>query len=115
LIAEWGLGRPHILAPDVGTGTALMLAAHVRRYPEELRVLADLLPAVDIPVLVMNPEHDELVPPSNGVYLHERLPYNKLINLDSAHFPWEQSASEYGDAVRDWVSGGYSTAAGADR
>ena len=191
LIAEWGLGRPHILAPDVGTGAALMLAArhpdaltsaivgsggvaypldvggaladtiaapdieglrgldiragigsvvdvaapratepdvwedyvtsyeagrfaesaqYVRQYPEELRVLADILPAVDIPVLVMNPEHDDLVPPSNGVYLHERLPYNKLVNLDSAHFPWERNASEYGDAVRDWVSGGYSAA-----
>jgi pimeloyl-ACP methyl ester carboxylesterase len=193
LIAEWGLGRPHILAPDVGTGAALMLAAchpdaltsaivgsggvaypldvggaladiiaapdieglrgldiragigsvvdaaapratepdvwedyvasyeggrfaesaqYVRRYPEELRVLADLLPSVGIPVLVMNPDHDELVPPSNGLYLHERLPSSKLINLDSAHFPWEQNASEYGGAVRDWVSGGYSTAGG---
>lgn len=191
LIAEWGLGRPHILAPDVGTGAALMLAArhpnalmsaivgsggvaypldvggalagtiaapdieglrdldirgsigsvvdaaapratepdvwedyvtsyeggrfaesaqYLRRYPEELRILAGLLPSVGIPVLIMNPDHDELVPPSNGVYLHERLPHSKLVSLDSAHFPWEQNASEYGGAVLDWVSGGYSAA-----
>ncbi len=191
LIAEWGLGRPHLVAPDVGTGAALMLASqhadsltsaivgsggiaypldvggtladiiaapdieglrsldirggigsvvevaaprasepdvwedyvssyeggrfaesarYVRRYPEELRVLADLLKAIETPVLILNPEHDELVPASNGVYLHERLPNNQLITFDSAHFPWEQNAAEYAAAVRDWVGGGYRAA-----
>jgi pimeloyl-ACP methyl ester carboxylesterase len=82
-------------------------ARYVRRYPKELRVLADLLKATETPVLILNPEHDELVPASNGVYLHERLPNNQLINFDSAHFPWEQNAAEYAAAVRDWVGGGY--------
>ncbi|NUK52372.1 hypothetical protein HRW14_19220 [Streptomyces lunaelactis] len=30
LIGEWGLGTPHVLGPDVGTGAALFLAA---RHP----------------------------------------------------------------------------------
>jgi pimeloyl-ACP methyl ester carboxylesterase len=189
LIAEWGLGRPHLLAPDVGTGAALFLAArdpgsitslivgsggtahpldvsgaladiiaapdveglrafdvragvgstvepvapraeepevwedyvtgyesgrfaesarYVREYPAELPVLAELLRSIDTPVQVINAEHDELVPPSNGLFLHDRLPHSRLASLDSGHFPWEQSAADYGDIIADWITGGYS-------
>lgn len=187
-IAEFGLVRPHLLAPDVGAGAALFLAGrhpesvsslivgsgataypldvggtladiiaapdieglrafdvragvgatveavapqaeepevwqdyvtsyeggrfaesarYVREYPTELPVLADLLPTIDTPVQVMSAEHDELVPPSNGVFLHDRLPHSRLISFDSGHFPWEQNAAEYGDAVAEWICGGY--------
>ncbi|MCX5612634.1 MULTISPECIES: alpha/beta fold hydrolase [unclassified Streptomyces] len=33
LIGEWGLGAPHVLGPDVGTGAALFLTA---RHPESV-------------------------------------------------------------------------------
>ena len=185
LIGEWDLGTPHLLAPDVGTGAALTLAArhpgsvaslivgsggvaypldvsgaladiiaapnldfldgfdsratvgaavesaapratepevwedyvtaydngrfaesarYVRTYPDELPVLAGLLPSITTPVQVMNAEHDELVPPSNGVYLHERLPHSSLASFDSGHFPWEQSAAEYGGVIAHWIT-----------
>lgn len=189
LIAEWDLGRPHLLAPDVGSSAALFLAArhpgsvsslivgsggaaypldvagtladliaapgieglraldiraaigstveavapraeepevwedyvtsyeggrfaesarYVREYPAQLPVLAELLPSLDTPVQVINAEHDELVPPSNGIFLHDRLPHSRLNSLDSGHFPWEQSAAEYGEIVADWITGTYS-------
>lgn len=36
LISEWGLGRPHLVAPDVGSSAALLLAA---RHPESVTSL----------------------------------------------------------------------------
>ena len=34
LISEWGLGHPHVVGPDVGTGAALFAAAEDRdRFP----------------------------------------------------------------------------------
>lgn len=186
LITEWELGRPHLLAPDVGTSAALFLAAHhpesvaslvvgsgaaaypldvsgnladiiaapdlegframdiratigssvepvapragepevwedyvtgyeggrfaesaryVRSYPDELRTLADLLPRITAPVLVLNAEQDVLVPPTNGHFLHERLSRSRLASFDSGHFPWEQSAPEYAAVVADWITG----------
>ena len=188
LIADFDLGEPHVLAPDVGTGAALFLAArnpgsvaslivgsgataypldvggtladiiaapdieglrgldirasigatvepvashatepdvwedyvtsyeggrfaesalYVREYPAELPVLADLLPSIDTPVQVMNAEHDVLVPPSNGAFLHDRLPRSRLASFDSGHFPWEQNAADYADVVADWITGAY--------
>ncbi|MEY9894453.1 pimeloyl-ACP methyl ester carboxylesterase [Catenulispora sp. MAP5-51] len=82
-------------------------ARYVRAYPEELLVLGDLLASIKTPVQVMNAERDELVPPSNGIYLDDRLPHSRLISFDSGHFPWEQDAVQYGDAVADWIDGAY--------
>ena len=82
-------------------------ARYVREYPAELPVLADLLPSIDTPVQVMNAEHDVLVPPSNGAFLHDRLPHSRLASFDSGHFPWEQNAADYGDVVADWITGAY--------
>lgn len=188
LIGEWGLEAPHLLAPDVGTGAALMLAArhpgsvaslivgsggvaypldvsgaladmiaapdlgflrdfdsrtsvgaavepgashvkepevwedyvtaydngrfaesvrYVRTYPTELPVLGELLASITTPVQVMNAEHDELVPPSNGEYLHDRLPHSRLATFNTGHFPWEQDATEYGSVVAHWITGEY--------
>ncbi|MEU6657608.1 alpha/beta hydrolase [Streptomyces sp. NPDC046821] len=192
LIGGWGLDAPHLLAPDVGTGAALLLAGrhpgsvasvivgsggvayplevsgvladmiaapttdflrdfdsrttvgaavesvapraqepevwedyvsayengrfaqsalYVRSYPTELPVLAELLPSITTPVQVMTAEHDELVPPSNGTYLHRRLPNSRLASFDSGHFPWEQSADEYGAVIAGWITGEYARVA----
>ncbi|MDH6115561.1 pimeloyl-ACP methyl ester carboxylesterase [Kitasatospora sp. MAP12-15] len=186
LIGEWDLGKPHLLAPDVGTSAALFLAGrypgtlaslivgsgaaayplevtgslaniiaapdlgfldgfdsraqvgatveqvapraeepevwedyvasyqdgrfaqsarYVRTYPDELPILADLLPSITTPVQVMNAEHDALVPPSNGVYLRARLPCSRLTGFQSGHFPWEQSPADYAAVIAGWING----------
>jgi len=72
---------------------------YVRRYPDELPVLADLLPGVAIPTTIINGRHDRIVPASNAVFLAERLPDSHLTLIDAAHFVWEEAPKEYASAV----------------
>lgn len=185
LIAEFELGSPHVVAPDVGTGAALFLAArhpesvtslvvgggatayplevtgaladiiaapdieafksmdiratigatvepvapreqepdvwedyvtsyengrfaessrYVRSYPAQLSVLQGLLPAVRTPVHIVSGAHDDLVPPSNGRYLAQRLPDSKLSILDTGHFAWEQVPDQYAAIIAESVA-----------
>ena len=110
LIVEADLGRPHIVAPDVGTSAALFAAAvQPERFasvivgtggaavpmqlgeplkswvldPEELPELARLLPEITTPVTIINGRHDRVVPVANAEFLDERLP-NSRVDL-SAH------------------------------
>jgi pimeloyl-ACP methyl ester carboxylesterase len=181
LIAEAELGRPHIVAPDVGTSAALFAAAnhperiagvivgtggaavpiqlgdplkswvldpdldkyrrmdpraivgaaidtnaagvpdhirqdylncydgdrfaesmrYVRRYPEELPELAELLPAIATPATIINGRHDRVVPLANAEFLDERLPNSRLVIIDAGHFLWEEAPTEYASAVLD--------------
>jgi pimeloyl-ACP methyl ester carboxylesterase len=185
LIAEFELGSPHVVAPDVGTGAALFLAArhpesltslvvgggatayplevtgaladiiaapdigafksmdiratigatvepvapreqepdvwedyvtsyengrfaessrYVRSYPAQLPVLQGLLPAVRTPVHIVSGTHDDLVPPSNGRYLAQRLPDSQLSILDTGHFAWEQVPDQYAAIIAESVA-----------
>jgi pimeloyl-ACP methyl ester carboxylesterase len=186
LIDEVDLGRPHIVAPDVGTSAALFAAAahperiasvivgtggaavplqlgeplaswvldpdldkyremdpraivdvavdtiaggvpdevradyrdcydgdrfvesmrYVRRYPEELPQLAELLPQIGTPVTLINGRHDPVVPLANVEFLHERLPSSRLVVLDAGHFVWEEAPAEYASAILDSLEGG---------
>jgi pimeloyl-ACP methyl ester carboxylesterase len=179
LVGEAGLGRPHIVAPDVGTAAALFAAAahpelfasvivgtggtavplqlgeplaswvldpdldkyramdpraivnvaadtiaggipdeiradyldcyagdrfvesmrYVRRYPQELPELAELLPAISTPVTVINGRRDRVVPLANAEFLDERLPASRLVIIDAGHFLWEEAPEEYAAAV----------------
>jgi pimeloyl-ACP methyl ester carboxylesterase len=179
LIAEADLGRPHIVAPDVGTSAALFAAAayperiasvivgtggaavplqlgeplaswvldpdldkyrrmdpraivgaaidtiaggvpddiradyldcydgdrfvesmrYVRRYPEELPVLAELLPQIATPVTIINGRYDSVVPLANAEFLDERLPDSRVVVIDRGHFIWEEAPAEYASAV----------------
>jgi pimeloyl-ACP methyl ester carboxylesterase len=173
LIAEVDLGRPHVVAPDVGTSAALFAAAahperitsvivgtggaavplaswvldpdvdkyremdpraivgvavdtiaggvpdevradylggydgdrfvesmrYVRRYPEELPQLAELLPQIATPVTIINGRHDRVVPLANAEFLGERLPNSRLVVIDAGHFVWEEAPEEYASAV----------------
>jgi pimeloyl-ACP methyl ester carboxylesterase len=183
IIAESDLGRPHIVAPDVGTSAALFAAAahpdriesvvvgtggaavplelgeplrswvldpdldkyrridphlfvntavdtiaggiagdvradylacyegdrfvesmrYVRRYPEELPVLARLLPRVTTPVTIINGRHDRVVPVDNAEFLHARLPNSHLAIIDAGHFVWEEAPAEYASIVLDSI------------
>jgi pimeloyl-ACP methyl ester carboxylesterase len=175
LIAEADLGKPHIVAPDVGTSAALFAAAmhperiasvtvgtggaavplelgeplrswvldpdldtyrridphvivntavdtiaggvpdeiradylasyegdrfvesmrYVRRYPEELPALAELLPDIATAVTIINSRHDRVVPLANAEFLDERLPNSRLAVIDAGHFVWEEAPAEY--------------------
>jgi pimeloyl-ACP methyl ester carboxylesterase len=185
LIAEADLGRPHIVAPDVGTSAALFAAAthperiasvivgtggaavpiqlgeplaswvldpdldkyrrmdaraivgaaidtnaggvpdqiredyldcydgdrfaesmlYLRRYPEELPQLAELLPAIATPVSIISGRHDRVVPLANAEFLDERLPNSRLVIIDAGHFVWEEAPSEYAAAILDSLNG----------
>jgi pimeloyl-ACP methyl ester carboxylesterase len=185
LIAEAGLDRPHVVAPDVGTSAALFLAAahperiasvivgtggaaiplqlgeplkswvldpdldkyrkmdpraivgaaadtvaggvpdeirgdyldcydgerfvqsmrYVRRYPEELPVLAELLPEITTPVTIINGRHDPVVPVANAEFLDERLPNSRVVIIDAGHFVWEEAPIEYASSVLDPITG----------
>src|SRR5262249_19128239 len=80
---------------------------YVRTYPEQLPVLAELLPTITTPVQIINGARDPVVPPVNTTYLHQRLPRSKLDLLDAGHFIWEDAADEYVALVRNWWAGGY--------
>jgi pimeloyl-ACP methyl ester carboxylesterase len=78
---------------------------YVRRYPEELPVLAELLPQIETPVTIINGAHDSVVPVANAQFLHERLPNSSLVLLDAGHFVWEESPAEYASVILDTIDG----------
>jgi pimeloyl-ACP methyl ester carboxylesterase len=192
VIAETDLGRPHIVAPDVGTSAALFAAGahperiasvivgtggaavplqlgeplaswvldpdldkyrridprvivntaidtnaggvpdeiradyldcydgdrfvesmrYVRRYPEELPELAELLPQITIPVTIINGRHDRVVPVANAEFLDERLPNSRVFIIDAGHFVWEEAPAEYASIVLDAITGRTAASAG---
>ncbi|WP_185759494.1 alpha/beta fold hydrolase [Kribbella jejuensis] len=75
--------------------------AYVRRYPEELPVLAELLSTIAIPVTVIGAVNDRVVPLANAEFLAERLPDNRLVVLESGHFAWEDTPADYAAIVLD--------------
>ena len=78
---------------------------HVRRYPEELPVLAGLLPQITVPVTIINGRHDRVVPLANAEFLDQRLPASRLMIIDAGHFVWEEEPAEYASAVLDSITG----------
>jgi pimeloyl-ACP methyl ester carboxylesterase len=78
---------------------------YVRRYPEELPVLADLLPQIAIPVTIIAGRHDPIIPLVNATFLDERLPTSRLFIVDAGHFVWEEAPTEYASIVLDSVTG----------
>jgi pimeloyl-ACP methyl ester carboxylesterase len=76
---------------------------YVRRYPEELPQLADLLPQIATPVTVINGLNDPVVPLANAEFLDERLPNCRLAVIDGGHFIWEESPAEYASIIHDSI------------
>jgi pimeloyl-ACP methyl ester carboxylesterase len=72
---------------------------YVRRYPEELPILAELLPEITTPVTIINGRNDQVVPLANAEFLHERLPNSRLVVIDGGHFIWEEAPAEYAAAI----------------
>lgn len=76
--------------------------SYVRKYPQELPVLRDLLPAIRTPVMVVSGTNDPVVPPVNSEFLVDRLPNAKLALIDAGHFVWEEGADAYASVVTSW-------------
>ena len=79
---------------------------YVRRYPEELPELAELLPRIATPVTMINGRHDPVVPVANAEFLDERLPNSRLMIIDAGHFVWEEAPAEYAAAILDSLTEG---------
>jgi pimeloyl-ACP methyl ester carboxylesterase len=78
---------------------------YVRRYPEELPELAELLPQIATPVTIINGRHDPVVPLANAEFLDERLPNSRVVVIDGGHFIWEEAPTEYASIVLDSITG----------
>jgi pimeloyl-ACP methyl ester carboxylesterase len=76
--------------------------AYLRRMPEELPVLNELLATIEAPVQIIAGRHDRLIPWRNAELLHQRLPVSKLCGVDAGHFVWEEAAEEYSALVSTW-------------
>jgi len=77
---------------------------YVRRYPEELPALAELLPHIATPVTIINGRHDRVVPLANAEFLDERLPTSRLAIIDAGHFVWEEAPAEYASIILDSIT-----------
>jgi pimeloyl-ACP methyl ester carboxylesterase len=77
---------------------------YARRYPEELPVLAGLLPQISVPVTIINGRHDRVVPVANAEFLDQRLPLSHLVILDAGHFVWEEEPARYAAAILDSIT-----------
>jgi pimeloyl-ACP methyl ester carboxylesterase len=78
---------------------------YVRRYPEELPELAELLPRIAMPVTIINGRDDRVVPLANAEYLDERLPNSRAAIIDAGHFVWEEAPAEYASIVIGSITG----------
>jgi pimeloyl-ACP methyl ester carboxylesterase len=78
---------------------------YVRRYPQELPELAELLPQITTPVTIINGRGDPVVPLSNAQFLDERLPSSRVVIIDAGHFVWEEEPGEYASIVIDAIGG----------
>ena len=87
-------------------------ARFVRHYPEQNKVLGDLLPRITTPTQIVAGRSDDLVPWSNNQYLGDLLPNSEVHPLEAGHFAWEEMPEQYGRLVADWISGGYRRVAG---
>jgi pimeloyl-ACP methyl ester carboxylesterase len=76
---------------------------YVRRYPEELPELAELLPRIATPVTIINGRNDRVVPVANAEFLDERLPNSRVALLDAGHFVWEEAPAEYASIVLESI------------
>jgi pimeloyl-ACP methyl ester carboxylesterase len=77
---------------------------YVRAYPAQLQELAELLPQIEVPVTIINGEHDRVVPVENAEFLHERLPNSFLHIINAGHFVWEEAPVEYASIILNAIS-----------
>jgi pimeloyl-ACP methyl ester carboxylesterase len=77
---------------------------YVRRYPEELPVLAELLTTITTPVTLINGRRDSVVPVANVEFLDERLPNSRVEIIEASHFVWEEAPTEYAAVILNAIA-----------
>jgi pimeloyl-ACP methyl ester carboxylesterase len=77
---------------------------YVRAYPDELPVLAALLPQIATPVTLINGRDDRVVPLANAEFLDARLPNSRVVVIDAGHFVWEEAPAEYASIILDSIT-----------
>jgi pimeloyl-ACP methyl ester carboxylesterase len=77
---------------------------YVRAYPEQLPLLADLLPGIETPVTIINGVHDRVVPVTNAEFLDQRLPNSRITLIEAGHFVWEERPEEYAAIILDTLA-----------
>jgi pimeloyl-ACP methyl ester carboxylesterase len=82
---------------------------HVRSYPDELPVLAGLLPQIHTPVQVIVGAHDNAAPPVNAEFLARRLPRSWTSSTRGTS-PGKMLLREFAALITSWWAGGYKTA-----
>jgi pimeloyl-ACP methyl ester carboxylesterase len=113
LIEDWELGRPHLVAPDVGTSAALFaalqspgsvtsVAAGIGRVAID-PALAGRLGEIETPVMVFAGSRDRLAPPGNGDFLAQRLRNCQLAMLGAGHSVWEEVPDAFAQLLGEWV------------
>jgi pimeloyl-ACP methyl ester carboxylesterase len=80
---------------------------YARRYPEELPVLAGLLPQITTPVTIINGRHDRVVPLANAEFLNQRLPTSRVVIIDAGHFAWEETPAQYASIILGSITGNW--------
>ena len=80
---------------------------YARSYPEELPVLAGLLPQITTPVTIINGRHDRVVPLANAEFLSQRLPTSRVVIVDAGHFAWEETPTQYASIILDSITGNW--------
>lgn len=83
------------------------VADFVRAYPRDLPRLAELLPTIGTPTLVVSGKDDPFVPPSNGQFLAESMPHCRAVVVRAGHFVWEDAAETYSSLISSWISRDY--------
>jgi pimeloyl-ACP methyl ester carboxylesterase len=81
---------------------------YARRHPEELPVLAQLLPQITTPVTIIAGHHDRVVLLAKSEFLDERLPTSRVVVVDAGHFVWEEAPTEYASIILDSITGTWS-------
>ena len=108
-----GALKEMIDAPDTGVVRSqdrfAEAARYVRSYPEQLPLLAGLLPQIFTPVQIITGRNDPIVPVADAEFLYARLPNSRLDVLGTGHLAWEEAPGEYGAIIAAWVNGGYLT------
>jgi pimeloyl-ACP methyl ester carboxylesterase len=65
---------------------------------------ADLLPAMDVPVLILAGERDHFTPPSVQHRMHELIPDSELVFFpEGGHLLPVEAAAGISDALADWL------------
>ena len=81
-------------------------ARYVRSYPEQLPLLAGLLPQIFTPVQIITGGQDPIVPVANAEFLHARLPNSRSTCSTPGTWPGG-SGRRVRRVIAAWVNGGY--------